>query len=102
MIDLISSNIENVKLICQKCKVQELHVFGSAINGSFNLDSDIDFVVLFDNNIDPIEKGSCYFNLLQHLEDLLQRKIELISYSAIKNPIFKEEVDNTKVTLYAA
>ena len=36
------------------------------------------------------------------LENILKREVDLISYRVVKNPIFKKELDTTKVALYAA
>ncbi len=43
-----------------------------------------------------------YLGLMIDLEDLFGRRIDLVSYPAIRNPYFKQVVDNTRVTLYAA
>jgi len=40
--------------------------------------------------------------LLVDLEDLFGRKIDLVSYPAIRNPFFKQVVDQTRGSLYAA
>jgi hypothetical protein len=41
-----------------------------------------------------------YFNLKQLLEDLFNRNIDLLEERAIRNPLFKEEIDKTKVLIY--
>lgn len=102
MIPLIQNNIEEIKALCKQFHVAELYLFGSALSDNFRDDSDLDFAVLFDENISPLEQGDAYFDLLDELENLLNRKIDLVSYRVIKNPIFKEELDKTKVPLYAA
>ena len=99
---LIKENIERLKEICKNNRVKELSIFGSALSDHFNVDSDIDFVVIFDEKLSPIEFGDAYFSLLDELENLYQRKVDLISYRVIKNPIFLKEIDETKVELYAA
>ena len=43
-----------------------------------------------------------YFGLLMALEDLFQRKIDLVMESAIDNPYFREGVDDTRVPIYGA
>jgi predicted nucleotidyltransferase len=44
-----------------------------------------------------------YLGLLVDLEDLFGgRKIDLVSYRAMRNPYFKQVVDRTRVLLYAA
>ena len=99
---LIESKLKEVKKICLKHSVAQLYLFGSAASGSFNSNSDIDFAVVFSTSLKPLEHGEAFFGLLDDLEKLFPRQIDLISYRALKNPIFKEELDNSKVSLYAA
>jgi predicted nucleotidyltransferase len=102
MLDLIKNNIDNISNLCKKHKVKQLFLFGSALTNKFNENSDLDFAVIFNDQLSPIEHGESFFNLLEDLENLLKIQIDLISYRAVKNPIFKEELDNTKYSLYAA
>ena len=43
---------------------------------------------------------SNYFELQFALEDLLCRKVDLLEYAAIRNPFFKEEVDETRKLIF--
>ncbi len=102
MIDLVKSNINKLRKISSKHSVAELYLFGSAASGSFNDVSDLDFAVVFKESLGPIEHGDAYFGLLDDLEKLFSKPIDLISYRALKNPIFIEQLNNSKITLYAA
>lgn len=102
MISLSEDKLEELKAICEKHFVEKLFLFGSALREDFNEASDLDFAVLFSENLDPIIHGESFFNLKYDLEDLFQTDIDLVSYRVIKNPIFKQELDKTKVELYAA
>jgi len=102
MIKVIEENIEKLRSICKANNVSELYLFGSAISGEFTQDSDLDFAVLFFENLSPLEHGDAFFSLKDDLEKLFDREIDLLSYRVVKNPIFKEELDKTKIALYAA
>ena len=102
MIKIIEENIEKLSSICQSNSVAELYLFGSATTGKFTDNSDLDFAVLFFESLSPLEHGDAFFSLKEDLEELLGREIDLLSYRVVKNPIFKEELDKTKVALYAA
>jgi uncharacterized protein len=102
MIQLIQNNEIQLSELCQKYSVEKLYLFGSAVTDQFNDSSDIDFAVVFKNTLDPIGRGEAYFDLLEALEKLFNRKVDLVSYEVVKNPVFKEELDKTKLTLYAA
>lgn len=102
MISQIEPNSEELKQICKEHFVSKLFLFGSAVNGLFTPDSDLDFAVLFSEKLTPLEHGEAFFSLQNTLEKLFKCKIDLISYRVVKNPIFKEELDKTKIELYAA
>lgn len=99
---LIEENIEQVKMLCKDNAVEELYLFGSATTNQFNNTSDLDFAVTLKANLTPIEYGEAFLKLLEGLEKIFERNIDLVSYRVIKNPIFKEELDRTKQSLYAA
>ena len=92
-------NINRIKKLCEQYKVLTFSAFGSVTTNDFNNESDIDFVVDFNEN-DPFEYTNLYFQLKDKLEKLLKRQIDLIEYRAIKNNYFRKELDETKVLIY--
>jgi hypothetical protein len=100
--NLFEVNSEKLNEICRRHSVAKLFAFGSAVSGKFHEKSDLDFAVLFDSSLSPLAHGDAFFGLQDDLEELFNRPIDLISYRMLKNPIFKSEIDQTKVTLYAA
>ena len=93
---------EELAELCRRHHVLRLSLFGSATRDDFDPQrSDFDFLVEFE----PLAAGQyadAYFGLLESLERLLERPVDLVVASAIKNPYFRESVDQTKVLLYAA
>ena len=79
---------------------QALEVFGSAAVGNFNPDtSDIDFLV----DYQPFPAGGkadAYFGLLEDLQRLFDRRVDLVVDRAIENPYFRQNVDKSKVAVY--
>ncbi len=86
--------------LCLKHSVGELAVFGSVLTDKFNSSSDIDLVVDF-TPLDRKEYAGNYFNFKKSLEDLFQRKVDLLEKSALKNPFFLDVLQNTKKVIYA-
>ena len=85
--------------LCEKYKVRQLCVFGSILTSRFKKDSDVDMTVIFDKpEVDDFFTN--YFNLKFALEDLFKREVDLVEYEAIRNPYFKEEVDETSRKIY--
>jgi uncharacterized protein len=87
--------------LCRRFRVRRLEIFGSAATGSFReMDSDLDFLVEFESTGPGY--ADRYFGLLESLEDLYGRHVDLVVSSAIKNPFFRQSVDRSKALLYAA
>ena len=92
-------NLNRIRMLCEQYKVRTFSAFGSVTRDDFSSESDIDFVVDFNEN-DPFEYTNLYFQLKEKLENLFKRQIDLIEYRAIKNKYFKKELDETKVLIY--
>ncbi len=102
MISDIERNRSDLETLCKRFGVSRFEAFGSAVTGRFQSEtSDIDFVVEFQS---PDEPGYAdrYFGLLESLEALFQRPVDLVVASAIRNPYFCESVEATRTLLYAA
>jgi len=97
--NIVEKNIDRLKKLCNKYKVAKLYVFGSAITTHFSKESDIDFLVTFDN-VELQEYADNYFDLKFSLEDLFNRKIDLLEEKAIKNPFLKKSIDSSKKLIY--
>jgi len=85
--------------LCKKHKVKTLYAFGSVLTNKFNIESDIDFIVDFDN-LSVEDYIDNYFDLKYSLEDVLKRPIDLLEERAIKNPYFKQNVNPQKQLVY--
>jgi hypothetical protein len=100
--EAIEQKREQLANLCRQYHVQRLALFGSALRDDFNsLHSDLDFLVEFE----PLPAGTyadTYFGLMEALEQLFQRPVDLVVESAIKNPYFRESVERSKALLYAA
>jgi predicted nucleotidyltransferase len=83
-------------------RVESIALFGSAAKESMHENSDIDFLVQFSDEIDVLEYADNYFSLLEQLEKLMGKKIDLVSIKSLKNPILIEEINLSKIELYAA
>lgn len=103
MISLIEDNRKALEQLCLKYRVRRLELFGSALTGK-NFDaekSDLDFLVEFL----PLTQGEyadAYFGLLESLEKLFGRHVDLVMPRAIKNPYFVESINMNRKVLYAA
>jgi predicted nucleotidyltransferase len=97
--NLIEKNIDSLIGLCKRHKVKELYIFGSILTSRFNDNSDVDFLVQFDN-IDILEYADNYFDFKEKLERLFDREIDLLENQAIRNPIFRKVLDRDKKIVY--
>lgn len=102
MNELIQQRINDIIDICREHHVISISLFGSAATNSFDEESDIDLLVEFSPEVDVLEYADNYFSLLDHLESLLNRKVDLLSVRSIKNQVLKQEIYQSKIDLYAA
>ena len=96
---LIENNIQRIVALCQKYKVGKLFVFGSILTNRFNDKSDVDLVVDFDK-VTLEEYADNYFDFKSALEMLFGREVVLLEDKAIKNPILRKNIDNSKLLIY--
>lgn len=95
----LKDHIDQINELCNTHGVKSLFAFGSIVSNKLNAESDIDLVVDIDSK-DPLIYSDNYFALKFQLEDILNRKIDLLEDKAIKNPFLKKQIDNTKVLVY--
>ncbi|WP_262890050.1 nucleotidyltransferase family protein [Psychroflexus salis] len=88
--------------VCKKHQVKSIALFGSAAKGTVNTKSDFDLLVEFSSELEVLDYANNYFSLLDALEKILERKVDLVSVKSLKNPVLLEEINKYKVNLYAA
>jgi uncharacterized protein len=103
MQSIIERRKEELENVCRKLRIKRLYAFGSAVTvDRFREDSDIDFLISFDETISPEEYTENYFQLQYKLRELFGREIDLITERSLSNPYFIESVNKNKVLLYEA
>ena len=99
-ITLIENNISQLQQVCEQYHVSQLFIIGSVVKGNARPDSDIDLVAYFLPDIALEDYADNFFDFIYALEDIFNKKIDLISGKAMKNPYFIEEVERTKMLVY--
>jgi predicted nucleotidyltransferase len=101
--EIVTEHLAEVRALCEKYGVKRLAIFGSAVKGTFKLEtSDLDFVVEFKDDVLGVDGWNAYFGLKFAFEDLFGRNVDLVEESAVKNPYFRQVLDLTQRDLYAA
>ncbi|MDE6484234.1 MAG: nucleotidyltransferase domain-containing protein [Duncaniella sp.] len=100
---LIELYIDKIIALCKKYKVAKLWVFGSILTPRFNEESDVDLSVNFDAETiaaENLDWADIFFDFMHELEDLFGRRVDLVCDDAVKNQIFRQELDRTKQLIY--
>lgn len=102
MIPAIAERTLELERLCAFYGVSRLDLFGAAATGRRRAEENgLSFLVEFQ----PLPLGAyadAYFGLLESLGRLFGQHIELVSDSAIRNPYFRQSVEETREPIYAA
>lgn len=93
---------EKIAQFCQRWRIVELALFGSALRDDFTPDSDVDLLVTFA----PDAQWGLFdhVQMEQELMELLNRKVDLLTRRAVEhshNRIRRREILNNAETVYA-
>jgi len=92
--------VTQIKAFCQRWQVVEFSLFGSAIRGDFNHDSDVDVMVSFAKTA-----AISLFDLVQmeiELEELFEHPVDTVEKEALRNPFRRSEILGSARVVYAA
>lgn len=102
MNSLITTRSKELIRLCKLYRVRRLELFGSAVRNQNESDiGDLDFLVEF-ADLNQNEYAETYFGLLESLQDLFNKRVDLIMLSAVKNPYLIESIEKSRTVLYAA
>ena len=95
----LETHASDIIKLCETHKVKSLYAFGSVLTDNFNTESDIDLIVEF-SNIEVEDYADNYFDFKFSLQDILKRPIDLLEEKAIKNPYFRQSVNQKRQLVY--
>ena len=87
----------HINNLCKLLRVRELELFGSATCDDFSPDSDIDVLVMFEGREQLFAR---YFDLKEGLEQIFDRRVDVVMPEAITNPVFREHVEKERTVVY--
>ena len=88
--------------LCEQHGVMTLALFGSALREDFDpTASDLDFLVEF-YPMEPVDHKRAYFGLLEALETLFGRRVDLVEGKSVRNPYLKTAIETAQEQIYAA
>lgn len=102
MVSLVQSTRSEVAALCHKFHVNKLELFGSAATDRFDeTSSDLDFLVQF-APCTPRQHYERFFGLLESLEGLFSRRVDLIEIGSLRNPFLIDRINESRALIYAA
>lgn len=85
--------------LCRTYRVRRLDVFGSAARGTFRPESsDLDFIAQFEGTRDA-DYAERFYYFAEALERVFGRRVDLLTEPMIRNPYFREAVEETRQTV---
>ena len=98
---LIELNLQRIFDLCRTHRVKSLAVFGSILTDRFNDNSDVDLLVNFDTtDHEKWDYVTNFFGFQNALEQLFNRKVDLVVEKGLKNKYFIANVNRTKQMIY--
>lgn len=88
-----------VAAFCLKWRIRELSVFGSALRDDFGPESDLDFLVSFEQGA-----GWDLWDLVTMREDLIGivgREVDIVVKEALRNPYRRKEILTHREVIHA-
>lgn len=98
--DTLKNNSSDFIALFKTHHLGKLNAFGSALNNKFDEESsDMDLMIAIGQK-DPITHGEFLMSVWDKLEIFFKRKVDLLTYSSIKNSIIKKCIDANKKLIY--
>ena len=92
--------LAQIEAFCQKWRVREFSLFGSVLRDDFHPDSDVDVLVVFEEDV-PWSLWDLS-DMRDELKLLLGREVNLVEKSALRNPYRKRAILSSYEVVYAA
>lgn len=90
---------EQLRSLCRKWKVKELSLFGSVLREDFGPESDVDVLVVFEE--DAAWSLWDLVAMREELKTLLGREVDLVEKRALRNPFRRHHILRTHEVIYA-
>jgi predicted nucleotidyltransferase len=97
---LLKDRLPEIIELFKKHYIKSAYAFGSAVTDKYSEQSDVDFIINFQEGLDPLLAGEHWWGLHDELRELLNREIDLVTERSLKNPYFIKQLKETRVAIY--
>lgn len=91
---------DSIASFCRKWKVKELSLFGSVLRDDFLPESDVDVLVVFED--DATWSYWDWPDMIADLKSIFERPIDLVERKTLTNPFRRHRILSTRKVVYAA
>ena len=95
----IEHHLPAIKDIFISHGAERAYLFGSAAKDTATEKSDVDFLFKFPSDMDFVDYADNYFEMLDELQLLLNKKVDLIAEETLSNPYLIQKIDSQKIQL---
>ncbi len=86
--------------LCRRHRIKELSLFGSVLRDDFGPDSDVDVLLVFEDDHRPgIDE---YLAMQDDFRAFFGRDVDLVNLKYLRNPYLRREVLKTRKVVHAA
>jgi predicted nucleotidyltransferase len=96
---IVEANLPEIKNLMRRYGVIRAYVFGSAATGNIATDSDVDFLVSFNPDLNYTDYGNNYFKLIYALQKLLKKNVDIVAEETISNPYLLQTINSQKIAV---
>lgn len=101
MLSLVEQSKPALRELCRRFNVRRLYLFGSAAGVRFDpAASDLDFLVEMADRQPTKDYADRYLGFADALEQLFERRVDLVTENSIRNPYLRREVQATRQLVY--
>ncbi|MFC2126058.1 nucleotidyltransferase family protein [Bacteroidota bacterium] len=96
---LIRENIDKLSEVFKTHYIEKAYLFGSAASNNVTDESDIDFLVSF--NEYPFDGyADNLWDMEDQLEKILNKKVDVVPEHTLRNPYFIKSVNKNRILIY--
>ena len=100
MVASIPIPMDRIAEFCRRWKVREFSLFGSVLRDDFRPDSDVDVLLVYEDDASPEQGG--WMEIELELEALFGREVDVVEKRRLTNPFRRHHILSTRRVLYAA
>ena len=95
----LNCTLDDLEPLCQRWKILEMGLFGSALRDDFRADSDIDILITFEDQ--PGWSLLDLVDLKAELEKIFGRSVDIVQKKNLKNPYRRQAILDTHQVIFS-